>query len=183
LQERAQSIYLVLHMKGRTDPSAAVRHAVAKFDPGVALYDVGFMDSRVADSLNLRRFTAFLLNALAIAGMILAAVGLYGSLAHLVELRRREIGVRIALGSTRAGILRLILVRALVVVAAGLAVGSILALIAGFGVRAQLFGVTVTDPVAGVLMLGAIVGIAAASISLPAWRAASIDPVTALRHE
>jgi putative ABC transport system permease protein len=60
------------------------------------------MDERVAASLNLRRFVAFLLNGLAVTGMLLAVVGLYGSLAYLVELRQREIGIRVALGAMQA---------------------------------------------------------------------------------
>src|SRR4029077_9911169 len=137
----------------------------------------------VADSLNLRRFDAFLLNTLAVFGMILAAVGLYGSLAQLVELHRREIGVRVALGATRSRILRFILVRAVAVIAAGLAVVSILSLIAGFALRAQLFGGSAPDTVAGLFIIAVTVGIAAVSVSLPSWRAARIDPAIALRDE
>ena len=116
LQERTEATYLVLRTKGDVDPTGAVRKAIAKFHPGAALFDVRLMDQRVADSLRLRRFVAFLLNGLAVTGMLLAVVGLYASLAHSVELRQREIGIRVALGARQFQIVRMILARAGIVV-------------------------------------------------------------------
>jgi putative ABC transport system permease protein len=183
LQERAESTYLVLRMNRDLDPSAAVRGAIAKFDPGVALYDASTMNARVADSLKLRRFVAFLLTGLAFAGMVLAVVGLYGSLAHLVELRQREIGIRLALGASQARILRMVLTCTAMVVAAGFIAGSLFAVMAGLTVRSQLFGVHLSDPTSWISVLAAILTSAAIPASLPAWRATRIDPSIALRHE
>jgi putative ABC transport system permease protein len=183
LQERTESTYLVLRTKGDVDPTVAVRKAIATFDPGVALYDVRPMDERVAASLKLRRFVAFLLNGLAITGMVLAVVGLYGSLAHLVELRRREIGIRVALGAMQSQVGRMILARGGIVVASGLVAGTLGAVIAGLAVRSQLFGVRLTDAATWISVLGAIVIASAISACFPAWRAARIEPSVALRHE
>jgi ABC-type antimicrobial peptide transport system permease subunit len=183
LQERTDSMYLVLRTKGDIDPASAVRQAIAKLDPAVALYDVQFMQDRVAKSLKLRRFIAGLLNGLAGTGFLLAIVGLYGSLAHLVELRQREIGIRVALGATRARIVQIILTRGAIVVAAGLIIGAFAANFAAQAIRSQLFGVGLTDVEIWLSVLGAMLIAGAVSAYLPAWRAARIDPSVALRHE
>jgi putative ABC transport system permease protein len=183
LQDRTEATYLVLRTRGDVDPTAAVRKAIAKFNPGAALYDVRPMDQRVAGSLQLRRFVAFLLNGLAVTGMLLAVVGLYGSLAHLVEIRRREIGIRVALGARQLRIVRMILARGAIIVASGLAAGVAGAVVAGVAVRNQLFGVQLTDAEAWAGVLAAILAAAAISACLPAWRAARIDPSIALRDE
>jgi ABC-type antimicrobial peptide transport system permease subunit len=147
------------------------------------LYDVQFMRDRVAKSLKLRRFIAGLLNGLAGTGFLLAIVGLYGSLAHLVELRQREIGIRVALGATRARIVQIILRRGAIVVAAGLIIGAFTANFAAQAIRSQMFGVELTDAVIWLSVLGAMLIAGAVSAYLPAWRAARIDPSVALRHE
>jgi len=183
LQERTDSMYLVLRTKGDIDPASAVRQAIAKLDPAVALYDVQFMQDRVAKSLKLRRFIAGLLNGLAGTGFLLAIVGLYGSLAHLVELRQREIGIRVALGATRARIVQIILTRGAIVVAAGLIIGAFAANFAAQAIRSQLFGVGLTDVEIWLSVLGAMLIAGAVSAYLPAWRAARIDPSVTLRHE
>jgi putative ABC transport system permease protein len=183
LQERTEATYLVLRTKGDVDPTGAVRKAIAKFNPGAALFDVRLMDQRVGDSLKLRRFIAFLLNGLAVTGMLLAVVGLYASLAHLVELRQREIGIRVALGALQFQIVRMILARAGIVVAVGLVLGAVGAVGAGLAVESQLFGVRLTDAAAWIGVLGAILIAAAIPACFPAWRAARIEPSVALRHE
>lgn len=183
LQERTDSMYLALRTSGDINPTSAVRRAIAKLDPGVALYDVQFMDERVAKSLKLRRFVAWLLNGLGVTGLFLAIVGLYGSLAHLVELRQREIGIRVALGATRARIVRMIVTRGGIVIAAGLAAGAFAAVFASRGLRSQLFGVEATDVEIWLSVLVAMLLAGAVSAYLPAWRAARVNPSIALRHE
>ena len=183
LKERPDSTYLVLRMEGDGDPSATVREAIAKLDSGAALYDVKFMDSRVAASLKLRRFLAFLLNGLAASGMVLAIIGLYGSLSHLVQLRQREIGIRVALGALQWQVVRMILGRAGLVCGSGLIAGVLGAAVAGRAIRQQLFGVQLTDAASWVVVIGGIVVTSAVAAYVPAWRAARIEPSVALRHE
>jgi putative ABC transport system permease protein len=120
---------------------------------------------------------------LAVTGMLLAVVGLYASLAHLVELRQREIGIRVALGALQFQIVRMILARAGIVVAVGLVLGAVGAVGAGLAVESQLFGVRLTDAAAWIGVLGVILIAAAIPACFPAWRAARIEPSVALRHE
>jgi len=183
LQERTESAYLVLRTRGDLDPTAVVRNAITRLDPGVALYDVKFMDDRVAESLKIRRFVAFLLNGLAAMGMALSIVGLYGSLAHMVQLRQREIGIRVALGAMRSQVVSLVLARASVVVGAGLLAGAVGGVLAEYAVRSQLFGVQATDATIWMVVIGSILIASALSVYVPAWRAGRIDPSLALRHE
>jgi len=183
LQERTEVMYLVLRTNGDVDPTAAARKTLAQLDSAVALFDVHPMEERVAASIDLRRFVAFLLNGLAVTGLLLAAVGLYGVLAHLVELRRREIGIRMALGASQPQIVRITLAHGGLVVAFGLLAGAAGAFAAGLAVKSQLFGVDLTDAPAGILALGIILVSAAVAASFPAWRAARIDPAIALHHE
>ncbi len=183
LQERTEAIYLVLRTNGKIDPTQAVRKAIASLNPAVALFDVSPMEERVAASLHLRGFVAFLLNGLAVTGLLLAAVGLYAALAHTVELRRREIGIRIALGAGQSQIVRMNVAHGGAVVAFGLVAGTAGAIVAGLTVRSQLFGVALSDAATWMLVLGAILAAAAMAATLPAARAARIDPAVALRHE
>ncbi len=183
LQQRSESMYIVLRSAGGTDPTAEVRRAIEKLDPNVALYDVRSLEDRVSHSLRLRGFIAVLLNAFAFAGLLLAGVGLYGSLAHLVELRHREIGIRAALGASRSQVARIIVSRGGIVAGCGLAGGLALAILAERLIRSQLFGVGVTDEATWGAVLVAILPAAGIALSIPTWRATRIDPSTALREE
>ena len=128
-------------------------------------------------------FQAMLTGAFALVATLLAAAGLYGSLAHSVGRRQREFGVRIALGADRAGVLRMVLGQGMRLSLAGLAAGMIAALfftrlLAGF-----LYGVEPNDP-ATLLMVGAVlIVVSAAACLVPARRATAVDPVKVLRAE
>lgn len=183
LQERTDDTYLVLRMSNDLDPTTAVRNAIAKLDPDIALYDVAWMSDRVAASLKLRRFVVLLLNGLALTGFLLAIIGLYASIAHLVEMRQREIGIRIALGARQIQVTRMILVRATVVACAGIIGGVVAGGIVGEAVRTQFFGVRLTDPETWIAVLGGILIASVMAASVPAWRASRVDPAIALRNE
>ena len=119
----------------------------------------------------------------ALAALSIAACGLYGLMAYAVTQRRREIGVRMALGAQRGDVVSLVLTRAMWIVVSGVAIGLIAAASLTRLLRAFLFDVTPTDPVAFVAVTALLVAIGALAAWLPARRAASIDPVGALRAE
>ncbi|CAA9301682.1 MAG: Acidobacterial duplicated orphan permease (function unknown) [uncultured Gemmatimonadaceae bacterium] len=161
----------------------ALQRAVRAVDPSLPMYDVRTMDARLADATAVDRFYTGLLAALGGAALLLAAVGIYGVVAHLTRLQVREMGVRLALGATGAGVVRLMLARHLRPVAAGLALGTAGALLAARALEARLYGVPPTDPatLAGAAALLTVV--AAVACWLPARRAARVDPTVALRAD
>jgi len=161
----------------------ALRTAMAQIDPELALSDVRTMEERATLSMSSRRTSLLLALAFGGLALFLSAIGIYGVLAYLVAQRRREIAIRMALGSTRAGVVRLVLKEALVIVALGLAAG--LAGAAGLqrAVASQIYGVRPLDPlvIGGVtVLLGAI---ALSACALPTRRAARVDPIAVLKEE
>jgi ABC-type antimicrobial peptide transport system permease subunit len=141
------------------------------------------MEEVVSKSIGSQRFNALLLSTLALLALVLAAVGIYGVVSYLVTQRTREIGVRVALGATRADVLKLVLRQGLTSVGLGLAAG----IAAAFGLSRLLEslvqGVSSVDPLAFVAAPSALLAVAVASIYLPARRAAGVDPLVALRAE
>ena len=160
-----------------------VRTAVAGIDPDLPLFDVKTMDERAALSLSSRRTSLLLALAFGGLALFLSAIGIYGVLAYLVAQRRREIAIRMALGSTGARVVRLVLRQGLVLVGIGLAAGFAGA--AGFekAVANQTYGVRPLDPlvIGGVTVLLGTIALAACAV--PAWRAVQVDPVTVLKEE
>ncbi len=163
--------------------AGAVRKAMVRIDPELALFDVKTMPERAAFSMSSRR-TALLL-ALAFGGLalFLSAIGIYGVLAYLVAQRRREIAIRMALGSTGAGVVRLVLRQGLVLVAIGLAAGFAGAAGLQKAIANQTYGVRPLDPlvIGGVTVLLGMIALAACA--LPAWRAVRVEPVAVLKEE
>jgi predicted permease len=160
-----------------------VRTAVAQVDPELALFDVKTMGERAALSMSSRRTSLILALAFGGLALFLSAIGIYGVLAYLVAQRRREIAIRMALGSTGAGVVRLVLREGLVLVAIGLAAGFAGAAALQKAVANQVYGVRPLDPlvIGGVtVLLGTI---ALAACALPARRATRVDPMEVLRYE
>ncbi|MBV9765888.1 MAG: ABC transporter permease [Acidobacteriaceae bacterium] len=182
-EEMSSSMYLVVRTKNDLDITSAVRNQLAALDPNVALFDVATMNERIAQSVKLRRFIAWLLNGFGAVGLLLAALGLYGSLAHLVELRRREIGIRMALGAVWQHVIRTVVAQGALVVTAGVLMGIAGAIFAGTLVRNQLFGVSTYDTVAWFAVSGILAVAAVLAAWFPAWRAVRIQPMETLREE
>lgn len=152
-------------------------------NPGLALVDLWDMDQQIDSELSNERMIELLAVAFSVLATVLAGVGLYGVLAFSVSQRTREIGIRMALGSTRSMVARLVLVDVVWLAGAGIAVAVPTALLAARSLRSQLYGVSATDPLSALaaVLLIALVSLAAAL--LPARRAASVHPNTALRTE
>ena len=118
--------------------------------------------------------------AFGFVALFLSAIGIYGVLAYLVTQRRKEIGIRVALGSSASGIFRLVLREGLVLVAAGLLVGGIGSFLLRRTLESQLFGVTATDPAVLIVVSALLAAVALIACAVPARRATRIDPLIAL---
>lgn len=183
LQLTNPAMFLVVRESGKTDVTSAVREILHQQDPSVALFDVETMPARVADSLKVRRFVAWLLNAFALAGVILAALGLYGTLAYAVQLRRREMAIRMAFGAAPRDVARLVWRYSAFLVLAGIVPGAILCRLAAQATRSLLFGVTPLDPATLACTAAGLVLIVAAATWFPVAQAARLDPLPLLRDE
>ncbi len=160
-----------------------IRMAMRELDAKLPLNALRTMEEQIDNSLNVERMIALLATSFAILALFMAAVGLYGVLAYSTAQRTREIGVRIALGATRGSVLKLILNEVLWLAGAGIAVSLPLTLLLTRTLKSQLYGVSSGDPwtIGTVTLLLAAVAIFSAS--LPARRAAKVDPMVALRYE
>jgi putative ABC transport system permease protein len=159
------------------------RHEVQNIDAKLPVFDVRTLDSRIAETrLSVSLFGA-MCSVFAGIATILAAIGLYAVMAHAVNKRRREIGLRVALGATRADIAKLVLVQGVRPLIPGLVVGVVLALAASQLLRSVLRGVSPTDPAtfAGTVLILIAAGVLGCVV--PARRAMRVDPMTALRYE
>jgi hypothetical protein len=159
-----------------------IHRAVREIDAGAAA-DVALLSDRLAASVDQPRFAMTVLLAFALLALLLASVGLYGVLSYGVQQRRREMGVRAALGAERGELIGLVMRRGLGVTALGLAVGLVASVATTRALAGLLFGVTPLDPVAFAAAPLVLLPVAVAACLLPAMRAASVDPSEALRCE
>lgn len=160
-----------------------LRAAMRRIDPEQPLFDIKTMSERIDASLDGRRAPMLLLMLFAGVALALAAVGIYGVLAYGVAQRRGEIGVRMSLGACAGDIHRLVMLDGGRLVAIGLTLGLVIALSLAQFMQTQLFGIDVTDPLALGIALATIVAAAFCACWIPARRAASTDPIVALRHD
>ena len=160
-----------------------LRAAVAAVDRDIPIDDVQSMSAVMGETVRKPKFTATLLAAFGLAALLIAAVGLYGVMSFDVARQTRDIGVRMALGATPGLVRQRVVSRALMLTAAGLAVGFAGALGAGRAMKSLLFGVTPTDIPAFAMAGGAMALVAVIASWLPARRATKVDPVVALRAE
>ncbi|MGI8481479.1 MAG: ABC transporter permease [Chthoniobacterales bacterium] len=161
----------------------SVRAAVRSIDPQLPVFATRTMEEAIAASIGTQRLSAMLIGGFSLLALFLSALGLYGVLAYSVIQRIREIGIRIALGSPRAGIFGLILRRGMSMVGLGIFLGVMLTLAFGPLIKHFVYGVAPHDPatIIGVAVLLAAIAILACW--LPAWRAIRVDPMVALRQE
>lgn len=162
---------------------ASVRKALASVDPSLVLYGVDPYSKILGNDFQQENMIATLTTLFGTLGLVLSAVGLYGVLAYMVERRTSEIGVRMALGANRGNVIGMVLRGAFWLVGIGLALGIPAAIGAGKLMTNQLFGVQAGNPVMlafAIVLLGFATLLAA---TIPAWRAAAVEPMTALRTE
>jgi ABC-type antimicrobial peptide transport system permease subunit len=141
------------------------------------------MDSVFAESIRRPRLLAQLLGCFAGLALLLGAVGTYGVLSYMVTERRREIGIRVALGATRSHVLIRVMKEGLQVTAFGLSIGLAGALALNQLIASLLFGVQPMDTVTIAVVIATIIAVALVASCLPAWRASRIDPSVVLRDE
>ena len=161
----------------------AVLHAVAQIDGRLSLSGMKTLNDQMDDSLLQERLVASLAGLFGILAVVLASVGLYGVMAYTVSRKTNEIGIRMALGSSRIQIARLVLREALLMVLAGLVLGIPAALATARLMRSQLYGLGPYDPMTLLFAVGVMTGVAVLACYPPATRAMRIDPMEALRYE
>ena len=177
---------LYLYLRTSTPPEqtfAMVRQAIKQIDPGLAVDKMRTMEDQIDETLSNERMIELLAISFGLLATLLAGVGLYGVLAYSTAQRTREIGIRIALGSSRFGVSRLVLDDVLRLAGIGVVVAIPCSMLLSRLLQSQLFGVSTADPLtllAVVLLIGVVALMAAL---VPARRASSVDPATALRSE
>jgi predicted permease len=175
-----------LVVKTRETPErmeAPIQAAVDAAHVGRAAFDIRPMSAYVSDSIGDTRFIMYVLAAFAGASVLLAAVGLYGTLAYLTAQRTREFGIRLALGSSVNAIVGIVVQESVVLTVAGAAVGlAAVAAVTGM-IRELLYGVRPLDAVTLVAVVALVGAVALGAAGIPAWRATQIDPQTSLRSE
>jgi putative ABC transport system permease protein len=156
---------------------------VQSVNPELPVFGAQTLDDALSASLSERRFSLEMVALFAMTALLLAGLGIYGTISYLVSERTHEIGVRLALGAQRGKILEMVLRQGLGLVIGGAAVGLVGALIASHLMAGLLYGVRPTDPITfvGVTLVLTIVALVACYI--PARRAMRVDPLVALRHE
>jgi ABC-type antimicrobial peptide transport system permease subunit len=163
--------------------SGAIEGVVREMDAAVPVVRLRNMDTVFAESIRQPRLLAQVLSAFAGLALLLAAIGTYGVLSYMVTERRREIGIRVALGATRSRVLTHIMKQGLEVTAIGVFIGLGGALALNRLIGSLLFGVQPTDIATIAFVIAAITGVAAMASLLPAWRASRLDPNVVLRDD
>ena len=176
--------FLSLVMRTTTEPlsgSNALRNAIHEVDANQPAVNVRSMQQNMDVSIAQPRFRTLLLGIFAALALLLAGVGIYGVMAYAVTQRTREIGVRVALGSTASAILKLILGQGLRLAGCGVAIGLIAALALGRSLKTMLFEIPSWDPATLIAVAAVLIGVALAACYVPARRATRVDPMIALR--
>ncbi|HKG14867.1 MAG TPA: FtsX-like permease family protein, partial [Pyrinomonadaceae bacterium] len=180
------SMALAVRTKPSVDPSAlsaSVRQAVQTVDANQPIYNIRTMQQIVSESVAQQRLSMLLLAIFACAALLLAAVGLYGVLAYLVNIRTHEIGIRMALGARPRDVLRLVLRQGGALVLAGLSLGVAAAFAATRALASMLYEVSATDASVYALVALLLAFVALLACLIPARRATKVDPMEALRYE
>jgi putative ABC transport system permease protein len=183
-QQPARPLTLLARTAGAPlDLAKAVRAEIRAVDPDAAVDAITTKEASLASWIAPVRFFARLLGALATLAIALAALGIYGVVSYVVSQRTREIGIRMALGATSNGILRLVIGYGFVLTVIGLVVGVVGSLALTSALRGVLFETSATDPAVFVGVSLVLAAVSVAACYLPARRAVRVEPVVALRYE
>jgi predicted lysophospholipase L1 biosynthesis ABC-type transport system permease subunit len=160
-----------------------VRDLMRQIDPGLAMHEVKTQAAHIDEAIRREITLAKLGSAFALLALVIACVGLYGTVTSNVARRTNEIGIRMALGAPARRIIRLVLTEALVATAAGLGVGLVLSVVVARYARTLLYGIEPTDPVAIALAVAALVASGLVAVLIPARMATRVDPLAAVRQD
>lgn len=177
---------VAVYIRTRQAPAAAagtVRAAVAGIDSKLVVDSLQSMSSEIDSTLTSERMLSFLASSFGLIAAFIAAIGLYGVLAYSIAQRTREIGVRMALGATRAAVVRMVLREVVTITGWSVAIAIPLSLALGNFVKSQLFGISYRDPAILAIVTLAIATVALLAACVPARRAVRVQPITALRYE
>ena len=180
---RAQGFLFVRSTSAPESIVPEIRTEVQALDPNLPLIDVKMMAARFGEATWRQRTSAWLLGIFSLLALALSAIGIYAVMSQGVEQRRREIGVRLALGAARRDILRLIVGRVTAMAIAGIGLGVLIAMAAMPLLRALLYQVTPGDPSVFVLLAGVVLAVTLLAGYIPARRATRVDPLVTLRSE
>ncbi|MEO7996323.1 MAG: ABC transporter permease [Gemmatimonadaceae bacterium] len=184
-QAGAPNSYNFVMRSKRTTESLAptIQSAVRAMDPALPVVQLRSMESVFGASVSRQHFLSLLLGIFAAVALALAAIGTYGVLSYLVTERQREIGIRVALGASAGGIVKLVVRQGMSIAAAGLALGVVGAFALGRVTRSLLFDVSPTDPIIYVTVGMSIIVVALLACLIPAQRAMRVDPLVAIRSD
>jgi len=177
---------MYLYLRTATQPDqtfATIRKAIKQVAPELAVDDMRTMEDQIDRTLSNESMIELLAISFGLLATVLAGVGLYGVLAYSTAQRTREIGIRIALGSSRLGVSRLVLIDVLRLAGIGVAVAIPCSIFLGRLLQSQLFGVSAADPLTLIAVIALIAFVALVAAIIPAQRASAVDPTTALRAE
>jgi len=173
-------------MRTQTEPASlaqAVRLKMKELEPARAVYDIAPLEERIGDAFTQNRLRTILLVLFALTALSLACVGLYGTLSYVVNLRRREVGLRLALGAARTDIIRQFLGQGLRVAGLASLCGLALSIVFTRTLSSMLYGVSPSDPATLASVITIVLAVAALAALVPATRAALVEPSRALREE
>jgi ABC-type antimicrobial peptide transport system permease subunit len=177
---------LVYELQTEVQPESllpALRNVIRQIDPDLPLINIRTEDQQIDDDLVQERLFVTLTSGFGVLSLLLAAVGIYGIMAYSVANRTSEIGIRLALGAQPRQVRRMILRESTWLTVAGIVVGVVVAFGCTRLIRSMLYGVAPSDPLTLGAGVGLLLGIALAATWIPARRAASVQPMEALRHE
>ncbi len=178
--------WMTLVMRTDSEPTgaiAAVRSQVQAIDKDQPIYEIATLEQLLSTSVAKPRFYMALLGSFALLALVLASVGVYGVMSFSVNRRRREMGIRLALGADRRDIFKLVVAQGLLLTLTGVVIGVAAAFALTRVMSSLLFGVTATDPLTFVAIPLLLAGVALGACFVPARRATKVDPMVALRYE